>query len=112
MNLEIIKGISTKGGVKKYDRVHQRIGRLAQKYPSVHHLYDDANENLVWTVYHCIREIEKSFRTLKSDLDLRPIYHKTDEATGAHIHLGLMAYWVVNTIRHQLKDKKIRSTQN
>jgi len=23
----------------------------------------------------------------------------------AHFHLGLLAYWVVNTIRHQLKQK-------
>jgi len=36
-------------------------------------------------------------------LDLRPIYHKNDDATIAHIHLGLLAYWLVNTIRYQLK---------
>jgi len=36
----IVKGVTTRGGVKKYDRVNQRIGRLAQKYPSVHHLYE------------------------------------------------------------------------
>jgi hypothetical protein len=145
----IVKGVVTKGGVKKYDKVHQRIGRLAQKYPSVHHLYEthiekdkkdvctsiiwtkkeqatadkentygvyflkssinEANENLVWTVYNCIREIEATIRTLKSDLDLRPIFHKTDDASLAHLHLGLMAYWVVNTIRHQLKSEGITS---
>jgi transposase len=145
----IIKGITTKGGVKKYDKVNQRIGRLAQKYPSVHYLYtisieknekdictsiawekktqatidkknthgvyflrtsiDEANEKLVWTVYNCIREIESSIRCLKSDLDLRPIFHKTDDAGKAHIHLGLMAYWILNTVRHQLKNKGIAS---
>jgi len=145
----IVKGINTKGGVKKYDKVNQRIGSLNKKYPSVHSLYDirieknkkdvctsmnwekkaqaavekqnsygvyflrtslqQANEKLVWTVYNCIREIEKTIRTLKTDLDLRPIYHKTDDASQAHIHLGLLAYWVVNTIRHQLKDKGVTS---
>lgn len=25
----------------------------------------------------------------------------------AHLHLGLLAYWVVNTIRYQLKAKEI-----
>lgn len=25
----------------------------------------------------------------------------------AHLNLGLLAYWIVNTIRHQLKAKKI-----
>jgi hypothetical protein len=27
----------------------------------------------------------------------------------AHLHLGLLAYWVVNTIRHQLKKEGIHS---
>ena len=27
----------------------------------------------------------------------------------AHLHLGLLAYWVVNTIRHQLKKEEIHS---
>jgi hypothetical protein len=145
----IVKGITTKGGVKKYDKINQRIGRLAQKYPSVHQLYEiqmvkdekdvctsmtfskkaqaaidkensygvyflrtsinTPNEELVWTIYNCIREIESTFRTLKTDLDLRPIYHKTDDASKAHLHLGLLAYWVVNTIRHQLKERGITS---
>ena len=27
----------------------------------------------------------------------------------AHLHLGLLAYWVVNTIRYQLKQKEINN---
>jgi hypothetical protein len=65
-----------------------------------------ACENLLWDVYNIIREIEYSFRTLKTDLDLRPIYHKNDVSTMAHLHLGLLAYWVVNTVRYQLKRKQ------
>ena len=61
------------------------------------------SEELIWMIYNIIREIEYSFRTLKTDLDLRPIYHKKDDATMAHLHLGLLAYWVVNTVRYQLK---------
>jgi hypothetical protein len=41
-------------------------------------------------------------------LDLRPIFHKNDNATLAHLHLGLLAYWLVNTIKHQLKSKDIK----
>ena len=26
-----------------------------------------------------------------------------------HLHLGLLAYWLVNTVRHQLKHKGINS---
>ena len=65
------------------------------------------DELSLWTIYNSIREIESTFRCLKTNLDLRPIYHKNDDATMAHLHLGILAYWLVNTIRHQLKQQKI-----
>jgi hypothetical protein len=67
----------------------------------------DKDEATIWKIYNALREVESTFRTLKTDLDLRPIYHKNDNATMAHLHLGLLGYWIVNTIRHQLKTKKI-----
>lgn len=70
---------------------------------------NEKDEHTQWTIYNTIREIEYTFRVLKTDLDLRPIFHKTDEASMAHLHLGLLAYWVVNTIRHQLKQNGINS---
>ncbi len=51
----------------------------------------------LWKAFH------KTFRILKTDLDLRPIFHKTDDAMMAHLNLGLLAYWLVSTIRYQLK---------
>ena len=68
----------------------------------------EASEKLIWVTYNVIREIEYSIRTLKTDLDLRPIYHKKDESTMAHLHLGLLAYWVVNTVRYQLKGGQVK----
>jgi transposase len=52
------------------------------------------------------KALHKFFRVLKTDLDLRPIYHQKDENTMAHLHLGLLAYWLINTVRHQLKKKR------
>lgn len=139
----INEGIHKKGGIKKIDKVNQRIGRLMEKYPSVHRYYDitvtenskgtatsisckhktgedtdkkagiyflrttldQNNEKTLWTIYNVIREIEYTFRVLKTDLDLRPIYHKTDEASMAHLNLGLLAYWLVSIIRYQLKQQ-------
>jgi len=143
----IAQGINKKGGVKNLKRVYERLGRLKQKYPSVHRYYDitisdngkgtatgikyshktgeDANkkagiyflrttlnvgdERTFWSIYNIIREIEYTFRVLKTDLDLRPIYHKDDDAVMAHLNLGLMAYWLVSTIRYQLKQKGYKS---
>ena len=49
------------------------------------------------------------FSLFESDLNLRPVFHKTDDACDAHLHLGLLAYWVVNTVRFQLKKEGIHS---
>jgi len=65
-------------------------------------------EQTLWDIYNTIREIESSFRTLKTDLELRPVYHKSDEGTLAHLHLALLAYRIVNTIRYQLKGKGVK----
>ena len=140
-------GISKKGGTKKLSKVYERIGRLKQKYPSVHTWYDitvsddgngtatgiscrhktgeyednlsgvyflrtslqELDEHTFWAIYNIIREIEYTFRVLKTDLDLRPIYHKTDRASMAHLNLGILAYWLVSTIRYQLKQKGVHS---
>lgn len=159
---QIADSLTKKGGVKQEDKVHQRIGRLKQKYPSIGRYFDietqvcdqpeskrkvkgddkekkrivtsvkwaikegvDINarsgvyflrtsiqaksEENVWQFYNIIREIEATFRVLKTDLDLRPIYHQKDENTMAHLHLGLLAYSMVNTVRHQLKQEGIHS---
>jgi hypothetical protein len=66
------------------------------------------DEKTTWEYYNLIREIENTFRTLKTDLDLRPIYHQKDESSEAHLFLGLLAYWLVNTIRYQLKKQGIK----
>jgi len=160
--LECIEAsLNKKSGVKIYEKVVERIGRLKQKYPSAHNRYKieiekqtvpvncksksgktkeictvlkwakiakadaqkqeecgvyflrtcmkENEETLVWTVYNCIRNIESCFRTLKTDLELRPVFHKSDDATQSHLHLGLLAYWVVNTVRFKLKQKEIKS---
>jgi hypothetical protein len=65
------------------------------------------DEQTIWDIYNTIREIESTFRCLKTDLDLRPVYHYKDGSTMAHLHPGLLAYTMVNTIRYQLKSKSI-----
>lgn len=68
---------------------------------------DVEQEQTLWSTYNIIREVEATMRTLKTDLDLRPIYHQSDKSTMAHLHLGLLAYWLVNTIRYQAKRSGI-----
>ncbi len=67
--------------------------------------YKNTTEEELWQVYNTIREVEATFRCLKSDLNIRPIHHQNDERVEAHIYLTILAYQLVNTIRHMLKEK-------
>jgi len=62
-------------------------------------------EELVWEIYNILREIESTFRCLKTDLDIRPIHHQFDNNTVAHIFLGIVAYQLVHAIGHTLKKE-------
>jgi len=68
---------------------------------------NEQDEKTLWTIYNTLTEIEATFRILKTDLNLRPVYHKNDIRTEAHIYLGVLAYMVVNTIRYKLKQNGI-----
>ena len=68
---------------------------------------DENDEENIWTYYNVIRTVEETFKTLKSDLDIRPVYHKTDDASKAHLNLAVLAYWVVSTTKYMLKKKGI-----
>ena len=69
--------------------------------------YQKTREGELWDIYNTIREVEATFRSLKSDLNLRPVYHQNDERIEAHLYLTMLAYQLVNTIRHMLKQKGI-----
>jgi len=74
--------------------------------------YENLNEKELWNIYNTIREVEATFRTLKSDLNIRPVHHQKDDRIESHIYLTLLAFQLVNTIRHMLKEKGINHDWN
>lgn len=64
-------------------------------------------EKQLWQIYNTIRDVEATFRCLKSDLNIRPVHHQKDIRVEAHIYQTILAYQLVNTIRHMLKSKGI-----
>lgn len=53
---------------------------------------DSRDETSIWTFYNVIKTVEETFKTLKTDLDIRPVFHKTDGGTKAHLNLAVLAY--------------------
>jgi transposase len=88
----------------------QKIIPATRKQEGVYFLrtsIKEIDEKAFWLIYNTIREIESSFRVLKADLHMRPVFHQSDDNTMAHLNLAVIAYQLVNTIRHQLKAKGI-----
>jgi hypothetical protein len=69
--------------------------------------YQDVHEEKLWKIYNIIREVESTFRCLKSDLLIRPVYHKTDIKVKGHIYQTILSYQIVNAIRYYLKENII-----
>ena len=53
--------------------------------------------------YLQITEVEAVFRSLKSELGLRPIWHQGDNQIRAHLFIAVLAYHAVHVIRTRLK---------
>ncbi len=61
----------------------------------------------LWRTYITLTDLEAVFRTFKSELGLRPIYHHKESRTDGHLFISVLAYQLVQTVRRQLKEKGI-----
>ena len=56
--------------------------------------------------YNHLWKIERAFRISKSDLKIRPIYHRLKRRIEAHICIAFVAYKIYKELERQLKEKK------
>ena len=142
----IIEGLAKKYTSKNYDKIHERISRLKEKYSSISQYYTiniehheivekisyvideskiskafsgsyyirtnrtDLDEQNLKEIYTLLLQIENSFRTLKSQLSLRPNFHQKQNRIEAHIFITTLAYRLLNSITHKLKAKNINKS--
>lgn len=58
---------------------------------------------MLWAWYMQLVRVEEAFKTLKSDLDLRPIHHPIEQRVEAHLFIAFLAYGLTMTLRMKLK---------
>ena len=61
----------------------------------------------LWRTYTMLTNLESVFRSLKTDLGLRPVYHQIDRRAEGHLFISVLAYHFVQTLRLQLKARGI-----
>jgi len=57
---------------------------------------------VLWTRYVQLTQIESVFRSLKSELGVRPIYHQLEHRADAHVLIAFLAYCLQVTLKNRL----------
>lgn len=66
---------------------------------------DDLTDKEIWETYVMLTRVEKSFRSMKSSLGLRPSFHQKEDRTDAHLFISVLAYHILHAIEHRLRQK-------
>ncbi len=82
----------------------------------------DWDEERLWKTYTMLTDLEGVFRSLKSELGMRPVHHQIAKRVSGHLFITVLAYHLVQVIRMRLKYvdihsnwssiRKVLSTQN
>ena len=59
----------------------------------------------LWSKYMQLTEAEASFRALKSELSVRPLFHQLEPRVKAHILVAFLGYALWVTLKHLLKRR-------
>ena len=84
-------------------------------HPGVYCLRSNAietSEETLWRTYTLFTDLEAVFRSLKSELGLRPMYHHKPLRAEGHLFITVIAYQLVQVIRKRLAERGPRSCRS
>jgi hypothetical protein len=81
-----------------YQQALDRDGSYILRSNAIH---EDATT--MWSMYMQLVCIESAFKSMKSDLAIRPIYHQVQPRVEAHILVAFMGYCLLATLRKYLE---------
>ena len=99
--------LKTEGG-SHFDIDEKQIA-ADERYDGLYVLRTDTNHDAatVATIYKTLWMVEDTFRTAKSILDTRPIYHKCDETIRGHVFCSFLALCLKRELEIRLDDKDL-----
>jgi transposase len=68
------------------------------------------DDTTLWRTYTMLTDLEAVFRSLKSELGMRPVYHQKEERAEGHLFITVLAYQAVQAIRRKLKISNINDS--
>jgi transposase len=64
----------------------------------------DLSEKQIWELYAMLHEVEETFRSIKSELEIQPNFHQKEDRCDTHILIAILAYHILHSIRTRLKQ--------
>jgi transposase len=64
-------------------------------------------EFVLWNLYRMLNQVEDTFRSMKSELGMRPIFHQKEKRVESHLFITVLAYRLVHAILFRLNEQKI-----
>ena len=61
----------------------------------------ETEPDVIWRRYVLLTQVEAAFKSLKSDLAIRPVYHQLEHRVDAHIFVAFLAYCLMVTLRQK-----------
>jgi len=99
-------GDTVKGLTWNIDREEELRSRFSGNY-YLRTSRSDLDAKELWSLYVMLNRVEDSFRYLKSDLGLRPVYHQKDKRMEGHLFISVLAYHLLASIQKRLMEKAI-----
>src|SRR5277367_749697 len=65
----------------------------------------------LWSKYMQLTEAEASFRALKSELSVRPLFHQLEPRVKAHVMVAFLGYALWVTLKHLLKRSPLLTSK-
>ena len=90
----------------KIDREEELRSRFSGSY-YLRSSRSDLDAKELWSLYMMLNRVEDSFRYLKSDLGLRPVYHQKDKRMEGHLFISVLAYHLLASIQKRLMEQGI-----
>src|SRR5487761_2065377 len=90
----------------------EKAGTMAT-HPGVYCLRSNElnwDEEKLWRTYTMLTDLESVFRSLKSELGLRPVFHSKEGRSDGHLFITVLAYQCVQVIRVNLKKAGINDS--
>lgn len=67
----------------------------------------DFKEQEMFDIFAMLTDIEDTFRSMKSELGLRPVYHQKEYRSDGHLFITVLAYHLAHAIRVHLRKQGI-----